>query len=73
VRIEYLDKPAHMGALKIVGQTDRHGNGRSRGLSIVLAVKDDDRIAQAADSYSVNGCVPVIVIVLDVVHQSAPS
>ena len=65
--VEHLDEAAHVRALEVVGQAHRHRDRGDGVLPLVLAVEDDDRVAQVADATWSIG-IAVVGVVLDVRH-----
>lgn len=69
VLIEHLDEAAHVGALEMVREVDRHRDCCDGVLQFSSAVANDDRMAQVLDPYLVNADSPHILLALFVLHR----
>jgi hypothetical protein len=54
VRVEHLDKPAHVRALEILGQIDEQADPRHGVLRLVVLVAHLDRVEQALHAHLVD-------------------
>jgi len=70
--IQYLDEPAHMGSLEVVGEVDIHIDGCIDGLGSVGTVQDNDRVFDALYPYLLNIDLSVVFLVLNVDHRLCP-
>ena len=72
VLVKDFDKPAHMGALEMLGQIDVEIDRGGGVLALVVAVKDVDRILQTLDADLLKRDFAVIPLILDVNHDGRP-
>ena len=63
---EHLEKPAHVGALVMVGQVHSHVHRGDGVLSGLIAIPDAQGEAQAANAHAVDGKLAVVAFALGV-------
>ena len=66
--MKHLDKPAHVGALVLMGQIDIHIDGGNGVLGAFPTIANGDGVPQIFDPHLVNRNVAVIALVLGVFH-----
>jgi hypothetical protein len=66
--MKHLDKPAHMGALILMGQIDIHIDRGNGVLGAFPPIANGDRVPQIFDTHLIDRNVAVITLVLGVFH-----
>jgi tellurite resistance protein len=66
VAADDFDEPAHVGAAKMMGQVDGHGDLCDGVLDVAVAVENADGIGEVADAYLIDGDIAKVAFVLDV-------
>jgi hypothetical protein len=61
-----MDEAAHVGALGVLRQADRQGDGGDGALGLRRAVEHGDRVAQIADADLLNRHLAMIGVVFDI-------
>src|SRR4051812_38147649 len=63
-----LNEAAHVGALELIGQADRHSDHRDGRLLLMVAIEDDDGMADVAHTSLVERQLAIILTVLYVLE-----
>ncbi len=69
VGVEHLDEAAHVGAFELVGQVDKHADGRDCVLHDFFFVADLNRETQATNADFVDAQFAMVALALFVVHD----
>ena len=66
---EYLDESTHVRSLELPWQIHGEGERRNRVLFCIGSIKNNDRILEITDTDLVDGKVPLVTVILDVLHR----